>query len=206
MLTPVRSNDLIPSIRAQNIKYLLPEELERLTKAFEDAFEQAPLNLRKARGRHLAMFYLLRNTGARLGEAVQVDDVRDIDWRNQSVRLVTLKQKQKTFRTVPIPSSVLAFWGRLLAEFPSLRGKLFRMSKRNFNYAFSQRCKEAGIPEDLSHPHVLRHTYAIMLTRSGVPLAMVQKILGHRYLSSTSVYLQFSDVEVRQVLEHKGFL
>jgi len=205
MLVQARTN-IVPALRAANIKYLLPEELERLTRCFEDAFEQAPLNLRKARGRHLAMFLLLKHTGCRLGEAVSVDDVRDIDWRNQSVRLITLKQKRQTFRTVPIPSSVLAFWGRLLAEFPDLRGKLFKMSKRNFNYAFQARCREAGIAKELSHPHVLRHTYAIMLTRSGVPLAVVQKILGHRYLSSTSVYLQFSDIEVRQILQAKGFL
>jgi integrase len=44
-------------------------------------------------------------------------------------------------------------------------------------------------------PHQLRHAHAVELAREGVPLSVIQRQLGHSYLSMTSVYLQGIDVE-----------
>lgn len=38
-------------------------------------------------------------------------------------------------------------------------------------------------------PHVLRHTFAMRLLRSGCSLPVLQHLLGHRHLSSTQVYM-----------------
>jgi site-specific recombinase XerD len=43
--------------------------------------------------------------------------------------------------------------------------------------------------------HGLRHTMATQLLRSGADIRDVQSALGHVSLSSTSVYLPFSDVK-----------
>jgi integrase len=48
----------------------------------------------------------------------------------------------------------------------------------------------AGLP-----PHQLRHAHAVELAREGVPLPVIQRQLGHSYVSTTSVYLQGIDVE-----------
>jgi hypothetical protein len=40
-----------------------------------------------------------------------------------------------------------------------------------------------------------RHAHAIELAREGVPLPVIQRQLGHSYVSTTSVYLQGIDVE-----------
>ncbi len=44
-------------------------------------------------------------------------------------------------------------------------------------------------------PHQLRHAHAVELAREGVPLPIIQRQLGHSYVSTTSVYLQGIDAE-----------
>jgi site-specific recombinase XerD len=39
------------------------------------------------------------------------------------------------------------------------------------------------------HPHVFRHAYATHLLEANIPIRHVQKILGHKTLSSTMIYL-----------------
>jgi len=49
--------------------------------------------------------------------------------------------------------------------------------------------KKAGIPNpERVHPHMLRHTCATLLRRKGVPLRIVQKILGHSSIKTTEIY------------------
>jgi site-specific recombinase XerD len=42
-------------------------------------------------------------------------------------------------------------------------------------------------------PHHLRHTHAVEMAREGVPLAVIQRQLGHSNLGITSGYLQGID-------------
>jgi site-specific recombinase XerD len=44
-------------------------------------------------------------------------------------------------------------------------------------------------------PHQFRHAHAVELAREGVPLPVIQRQLGHSYVSTTSVYLKGIDVE-----------
>lgn len=45
-------------------------------------------------------------------------------------------------------------------------------------------------------PHILRHTFATLALQKGISLAAVQKILGHNRLSTTAIYLNFTDAHV----------
>lgn len=47
-------------------------------------------------------------------------------------------------------------------------------------------------------PHTLRHSNASHLVAAGVPTVHVQKLLGHRQLSSTQVYVTVSKEELAQ--------
>jgi site-specific recombinase XerD len=44
-------------------------------------------------------------------------------------------------------------------------------------------------------PHQLRRAHAVELAREGVPLPVIQRQLGHSYVSTTSVYLQGINTE-----------
>ena len=54
-------------------------------------------------------------------------------------------------------------------------------------------------------PHRLRHTLATRLINAEVPITTLQKLLGHRYLSTTQIYARVYDTTVerdyRQAME-----
>ena len=47
----------------------------------------------------------------------------------------------------------------------------------------------AELPEELRHPHALRHTCATELLRAGATVADVREFLGHASVKTTSIYL-----------------
>ena len=176
-------------------------------KAYQVWFDEKPS---KRRAKQWATFLLMRFTGCRVSEAISVDDTRDIDFRRSEVVLRTLKKqgrnKDKAKRIVPIPHNITAEFARLIAEFTELKGKLFKLTRVAVFECFRKRATEARLPEELRHPHVLRHTRAIELLRSGVPVTMVQQLLGHSSIMTTAVYLRFTGYEIKQVLIDRGLI
>ena len=55
--------------------------------------------------------------------------------------------------------------------------------------------------------HVFRHTYATGLLRRGVPAEVVQKLLGHASITTTTGTYQHLEIEdIRRVLDRAGCL
>jgi integrase/recombinase XerD len=73
--------------------------------------------------------------------------------------------------------------------FVSRKGKVLR---RDVIATQLVRCAErAGIRKRV-YPHLLRHSFATSLIGSGVDVTTVQKLLGHRSLSSTARYVHLT--------------
>jgi site-specific recombinase XerD len=47
--------------------------------------------------------------------------------------------------------------------------------------------------------HCLRHSYALQLLRSGLPLKTIGDLLGHRTFESTCVYVRLATDDLRDV-------
>lgn len=165
-----------------------------------------PSGKRKFRARHWITSLSLRYAGARISEVLYLDDIRDVNFRRAELIFPTLKRREHQKRTVPVPETLIGEMGRVLAEFPELRGKLFGLSRIWFFQVFQERCQEAGIPSDLAHPHVLRHTRAIELLCNGVLMTVVQDLLGHASISTAAMYLKFSAQEARQILKDRRLI
>jgi len=69
------------------------------------------------------------------------------------------------------------------------------VGKRWYTSCVRESVKDAGTRAGLTaegvrvHPHGLRHTYASELAREGVPLPMIQALLGHKSLATTARYV-----------------
>ena len=55
--------------------------------------------------------------------------------------------------------------------------------------ALRRPAEDAGIPAEFRRPHVLRHSRATHMIEDGAPLAVVQALLGHANVKTTSNYL-----------------
>jgi integrase/recombinase XerD len=63
---------------------------------------------------------------------------------------------------------------------------------------FDRLARNCGFPV---RPHMLRHTAATNWVRAGVDLDVVQALLGHASLASTTVYLHARDEDKRRAVE-----
>lgn len=61
----------------------------------------------------------------------------------------------------------------------------------------------ARIPEQLRHPHALRHTCATELLREGATIADVRMFLGHASVKTTSIYLASDEQRQEDIVERR---
>jgi len=140
----------------------------------------------------------LWKTGLRVSEAL---DVRfgDVDPYAKTVRVVTLKKPRRrgrgrrprarpAERVIPIPDDLVArLWTERVDATRSTLHRRVRLA-----------CRLAGIEDERAHPHTLRHSYAIHMLRHGVPLTVVQRLLGHSSIETTAIYLAVVQRDVEE--------
>lgn len=195
----------------QNIDYFTEKQLKILTTKFKDFLKKSPGPwTARIRGRYFLIFLFLRYTGARISEVTGIDDLADVDYRTGDVTMAVLKrhnpQRKKMRKMVPVPLPAVNKLARYLALYPEMKGKAFSVDRSNFFVIFKKLALECGFPKTLAHPHILRHTRAMEMVRAGVPLTIVQQILGHANLNTTAVYLQFSGQEAKAILKERGLI
>lgn len=145
-------------------------------------------------GRDRVLLQTAYALGLRLGELVHLQ-VRDIDGDR---RVVHVRQgKGAKDRLVPVSDRLLAelrAWWRVqrppLWLFPGGRpGK--PISDGGVQRLFQRVRAAAGIVKPATM-HTLRHSYATHLLEAGVNLVVLQRLLGHSDLATTSRYLHVS--------------
>lgn len=182
-----------------------------MTAKFRNYYEKAlSPRVARIRGRYFLILLFLRYTGARISEVTGIDDQSDVDYRSGDVTMAVLKRhhphKKKMRKMVPVPLPAVKKLARYLAQYPEMKGKAFSVDRSNFFVIFKKLALECGFPKTLAHPHVLRHTRAMEMVRAGVPLTIVQQVLGHANLNTTAVYLQFSGQEAKAILRDRGLI
>jgi integrase/recombinase XerD len=140
------------------------------------------------------MFYLgLRNS--------ELENLRieDIDLTNGNVKIVQGKGKKDRF--VPIPTKTFASELQNAMGYQH-SGKLFYVSNRHIRRIVKNYAVKAGIrkPEEV-HPHTLRHSYATFLQNQGTPLNVIQDILGHANIDTTTIYVHLGMDKKKELIE-----
>ena len=162
--------------------------------------------------RDQAILELLFDSGMRASELVSFT-YRQIDWRN---RMIRVRGKGSKERLVPFGEGTLktmeAYWKDIR---PILASK---MKKKRANDAFFLNAnggnltirglefilREVTKKCDLKlsiHPHELRHTFATRLLDNGADLRLIQTLLGHESLDTTTIYTHVSRKKLKKEYE-----
>ena len=76
---------------------------------------------------------------------------------------------------------------------------VFNISRSQFFRLVQRYAKVAGIPAHCAHPHVLKHSIA-MLTIKDAGIEHVRQYLGHKSISSTGAYLKVNDADAARAV------
>jgi len=93
-------------------------------------------------------------------------------------------------------SKVLRRWiverGNSPSPFVFLSQKGACLDRRSFFHIFATAAKEAGLPADKQHRHVLKHALGYRLVDQGRSMPEIRRALGHRSIQSTAIYTEIS--------------
>jgi len=141
----------------------------------------------------LAAFYLLVDSGLRCGELVElrVEDA-DLIARRLCVRHAKLQRDRLVYLS---PRTIGALRAYLtVRETAGTDHLLVQRGSPLTTACISHRLQRWGLALGIRlSPHRLRHTYATRLLNAGMPVASLQKTLGHRSLDKTVLYARIAD-------------
>ncbi len=186
----------VPQWRLAEVpKYLKPEEVERVVRGCQ---RDTPVAHRDH-----AIILLLARLGLRASEVIALE-LDDIDWR---AGVLKVRGKGSSHDCLPLPADV----GEAMAKYlryhrpPCTTRRLFIRTKAphqgfanpsSISTIVGRALKRAGLQPGFTGAHVLRHSLATGMLRSGASLDEIGEVLRHRAASTTEIYAK---VDVRSL-------
>jgi integrase len=144
-------------------------------------------------------------SGARISEVLALTPAA-IDIESGVINITTLKRRRRGLvRQVPLPRSLLTALNRVfrlrhrLREPKRATERLWKWSRTTAWRYVKAVMIAAGIIGAPATPKGLRHAFGVHAVRSGVPLHLVQKWLGHASIRTTAIYLDVIGPEERGI-------
>jgi len=152
--------------------------------------------------RNRVILTLMYGAGLRITEACSLR-VGDIDSKRMQIHIHNGKGRRDRYVMLPkmVLDSLREYWRMAKPDdylFPGQK-KGRHITPHNIRREFHNARRAAGITKKVS-PHCLRHSFATHLVDSGVDLEVVQALLGHAFISTTSVYARTSTRRIREVI------
>lgn len=168
-------------------KYLTPDERARFLAA---ASRQPPETL--------TLCLVLAWTGCRISEALALTHA-DLDQAGGIVSLHCLKKRRTgVMRDVPVPEGLMAILD-FVHDIGPTEQQLWPISRSTAWQRVKAVMQDAGVAASAASPKGLRHAFGVHALRSGVPLTLLQRWLGHASLSTTAIYADVLGAEEREI-------
>jgi len=156
--------------------------------------------------RDRAMLEMLYASGLRISELINLQ-LNQVNLRQGVVQVVGKGDKA---RLVPIGETAMNWFERYCdqARVGLLKNKVSDwvfvsqqskpMTRQTFWYRIKNYALQAGVSTAIS-PHTLRHAFATHLLNHGADLRVVQMLLGHSDVSTTTIYTHVAKARLQQL-------
>ncbi len=169
--------DLSEEARALAKEIRVPPPLPKVNEDLLKTYEEMDEILSTAKPLQRAAIMMLAETGMRVGELVSLR-WEDVDLNGKRARV---RGKGGKFRYVYFTERT----AELLRELPrNGNGKIFPVTDRTIRRWVSELLK--------THPHAVRHAFAVWFLSKGGNPRVLQRILGHSSLRTTEIYLDLA--------------
>jgi integrase/recombinase XerD len=191
------TTDPLESLESPRIRKQPPQTLseEQLASLFQQVDVSQP-----AGKRDFSMLHMLSATGMRVSELISLD-LADFHPDLATVVCPGKRGRSKRERTLPLPAITVEATRhyidevrpQLVTRHPELQALFLnhhgeRLTRQGFWLIIKGYARQAGITEIT--PHLLRHSFAVLMLREGMELRSVQELMGHAHISTTQVYSQ----------------
>jgi site-specific recombinase XerD len=152
--------------------------------------------------KYKAAFSAAYGAGLRVSEVVALK-VSDVDSQRMLLRIEQGKGRKDRFAMLsPQLLELLRDWWRMARPpvwlFPG-RDRINPLTTRQFNRAVHAAAHMAEIAKRVT-PHTLRHSFATHLLEQNIDIRVIQVLLGHAKLETTSLYTRVATNTIRAVM------
>ena len=137
--------------------------------------------------------YLMLDTGVRLNELINIR-TEHVDMMNKRILLVETKNSRRRMVSFgPLAGSLIKKVYNKKHEYllwNSIQNT--PLQKRSLEHFFDKMNRDLSLESSI-HAHRLRKTFATSLLKMGCPLTTIQKLLGHRSITQTMIYLEIDN-------------
>jgi site-specific recombinase XerD len=149
--------------------------------------------------RDRAILELFYATGFRISELTSLD----------KTNLDSIKNEIKIGKKISfLPNRALKWINEYLnfrtdtnvALFVSQKGKITRLTPRSVQRMLKKYTKQIGLSNDIT-PKALRHSFATDLLLAGEEIGTLQKMLGHKNISTTQIYTHVTNKQLHDIHE-----
>lgn len=178
--------------------YLTPEEIDKILNIND---------LTKAQEKIRDMYLFGIYTGLRFSDLTKIGKSNIQEIEGKTYLVVEAMEKTKQYLRLPI---YLLFNGKaieLIEKYDDPKKRYFfdDFTSQYINRELKKIAAKAGIDKVITF-HTSRHTAATYLLYKNVPMAVIQKILGHTKISTTQIYAKVMDItlenEIKRAFEN----
>ncbi|MFD1031862.1 tyrosine-type recombinase/integrase [Metaplanococcus flavidus] len=148
-------------------------------------------------------------SGIRVNECIHLK-LTDVNFDEQSIQIINGKGGKN--RKVPMSSHLAEQLRIYLKEHRPHTDSLYffalkrsgSVSTQYVNRILLDACQKANIEKHVTS-HILRHSFASYLVSKDTHVAVIQKLLGHASLKTTSIYLHVQQDDMKEAIERIDF-
>ena len=193
------------------LRVAAPKKARRLPKYLSESQVEVLLatpNVETTLGlRDRAMLETLYATGLRVSELVGLklaqvglaEGVVRVMGKGSKERLVPLGDESVAWLTRYLKNARLALAGESKQQYVFLTQRRAPLTRQAFWALVKRYAVRAGIASTALSPHVLRHAFATHLLNHGADLRVVQLLLGHADITTTTIYTHVARERLKQL-------